>query len=321
MVIISGSRVNFMKKQWLIFCLIIIFLLSGCNVKEKTVINELSVNENPIVVATIFPIADLLKQIGGEEIEVITLLPAGASPHHFELTPKEAKIISQGELLVSVGAGLDPWAERIAKGLAGQITELVLSDGIDLLPLEREEHQGHSHQIHGKEGDPHIWLDPVLTKEEIAPMLAEILIEKWPENGEVFQNNLLSLQEKLERIHQNFTEIAEGLSERKFISFHRTWSYLGERYNLREVESVLEYPGEEPSAQWLAGLIKLAKQEEISIIFIEPQFNPKPAEIFAQEIGGKVFVLDPLGGENVDGRDDYFKLMQYNFSILQEALK
>ena len=308
-----------MQDKLIALLLTLALLLSGCGLKEKATLGDVEHNDKPTVVATIFPIADLLKQIGGEKIEVITLLPAGASPHHFELTPREAKAISGGELLVSVGAGLDPWAERIAKGLVGQIAQLVISDGLTLLPFKGGEH--HDHDVPANRGDPHIWLDPIFVKEEIAPMLTEALQEHWPQHGEAFQNNLFSLQEQLEEMHQSFSQIAADFTERRFISFHSTWAYLGKRYNLSEIESVLEYPGEEPSAGWLAGLIKLAKQEQINTIFIEPQFNPKPAEILAQEIGGRVFVLDPLGGENVDGRDDYFKLMNYNFSILREALK
>lgn len=308
-----------MKDKLAALLLILAVLLSGCNAVEKTTVSDSMDSEKPVVVATIFPIADLLKQIGGDKIEVITLLPAGASPHHFEITPKEAKIISRGKLLVSVGAGLDPWAERIAKGLAGQMAELVISDGLTLLPFKGKDH--HDQNIPANKGDPHIWLDPIFVKEKVAPILAESLGDLWPQHQGAFQNNLLNLQEQLEELHQSFTQLAADFAERRFISFHSTWAYLGKRYDLSEVESVLEYPGEEPSAGWLAGLIKLAQREQLGIIFIEPQFNPKPAEILAQEIGGRVFILDPLGGENVDGRDDYFKLMNYNFSILQEALK
>lgn len=318
-----------MKKLLIMLLLMVIPLVSSCaSDNRKSSINR-PLEDKPIVAATVFPLADLARQLGGGEIQVVTLLPAGASPHTFEPTPKEMKAVSQAGLLVSVGAGLDVWGQKLIKAIGVNVPEVVVGEGLELLPVgnhrHREEHSDahhgeHDDHYHDGSGDPHVWLDPVLVKEEIAPMLAEALIKEWPQLTDLIQSNLLGLQQELTALDQEYRDTLALCPNRKFISFHATWGYLAHRYELEEIASVLEYPGQEPSARWLAELTDLARENKVEAVMIEPQFNPRPAELLAEEIEGKVFVLDPLGGEGVEGRDSYIQLLRYNLAVLKEAL-
>lgn len=301
-----------MRKIIMLSLLIVLILLSGCSQGTEEVIGEQIEQKKPILVATIFPLADLAREIGGDEVAVISLLPPGASPHTFEPTPREMRVVSQAQVLVSVGAGLDLWGQKLMRTTGVDLRELVVTETLDLLPLI-----GHEHG----DGDPHVWLDPYLVKEEIAPKIAETMAAQWPELAPIFQKNLMDFQAELAELDLELEAFSSSFRENKFISFHATWGYLAQRYGLWEIASVLEYPGQEPSAQWLKDLTDLAKTEGVKIIFIEPQFNPRPAEILADELGGQVFILDPLGGEAVPGRDSYMRLMNYNLNVLKEALQ
>jgi ABC-type Zn uptake system ZnuABC Zn-binding protein ZnuA len=84
---------------------------------------------------------------------------------------------------------------------------------------------------------------------------------------------------------------------------------------------VEEFPGKEPSAKWLEELVKLADLHNIRVIFAEPQLGNRVAEVIASEIGGKVLLLDPLGGEGVPGRESYLELIRYNAEIFRQALQ
>src|SRR5512140_3951769 len=107
------------------------------------------------VVATIFPIADLVRQIGGDAVDVITLLPPGASPHTFEPTPAQMREVAGARLFVRVGAGLDTWTEKLLAARSPGLTVLTLTDGVPLLSLT----DAHSDGTPAGGGDPHIWLD------------------------------------------------------------------------------------------------------------------------------------------------------------------
>lgn len=312
-------------KKTAVICLLAIFILTGgCAYDHREAYNEQHEGEQikPIVVATIFPLADLVRQIGGEKVQVAALLPAGASPHTFEPTPREMKAVSQASLLVSVGAGLDVWGQKLLTVTGAGAAELVVTEGLELLPLS-----AHNHQHHGEEheealaGDPHVWLDPVLVRDEIAPRLAGEMSRLWPQWADVFHGNLTELQAELSRLDDELHSLTVSLGQPKFISFHSAWGYLAHRYGWKEVASVLEYPGQEPSARWLKELADLAVREGVKFIIIEPQFNSQPANLLAQEINGKVLMMDPLGGEGVEGRDSYAALMRSNMAVIKEAME
>lgn len=306
-----------MKKLFIGILLLLLPAVSSCTFQEEAFVNRPG-DDKPIVAATIFPLADLVKQLGGDAIRVVTLLPAGASPHTFEPTPKEMKAVSEAGLLVSIGAGLDVWGQKLIQAAGDGVPEVVIAEGLELLPM-RDHHHGEEYH-HEEHGDPHVWLDPVLVREEIAPRLAEALMERWPVLADSIRVNLAEFQRELEELDREFRQGLASCPERQFISFHATWGYLAHRYGLEEIASVLEYPGQEPSARWLAKLTDLAGAEGVRVLIIEPQFNPQPGELVAGEIGGKVFVMDPLGGEGIEGRDSYLQLMRYNLAVLKEAL-
>lgn len=311
-------------KKTAVFCLLAVLILTGgCAYDHGEAKSDQSEGEHskPTVVATIFPLADLVRHIGGEEIQAVTLLPAGASPHTFEPTPREMKAVSQASLFVSVGAGLDVWGQQLLNATGAGVAEVVITDGLELLPISAHDHH-HDDEGHGKDlaGDPHVWLDPVLVRDEIAPRLADEMSRLWPQWADVFHENLTELQAELARLDEELRGLAVSSAPPKFISFHSAWGYLAHRYGWEQVASVLEYPGQEPSARWLKELTDLAVQEGVKFIIIEPQFNAQPANLLAQEIGGQVLMMDPLGGEGVEGRNSYLAMMRYNMAVIKEAM-
>ena len=262
------------------------------------------------VVATIFPLADIIKQIGGEAVEVATLLTPGSSPHTFEPTVEQARAVSEADLMVFVGGGLDNWAVKL--GTAGEKT--VLLEIMALLAKEEDSDAAFT-------DNPHIWVDPVLVKERIAPLICRALKSIYPDGAASFEENLKSFQQELDTLHKELSELTAAFSQKRFISFHSAWHYFARRYGLQEVASVEEFPGKEPSAKWLEELVKLADLHNIRVIFAEPQLGNRAAEVIADEIGGKVLLLDPLGGEGVPGRESYLELIRYNTEIFRQALQ
>ena len=288
------------------------------------------------IVTTIFPLAAILQNVGGELVHVTTLLPAGASPHTYEPTVEQAKAVSRADLLVYIGGGLDDWILKMAAAAGEGCTVVEVLDFMEgsLLPFTAEGAEGagkerpaagerrsgdHTHS-HLHPYDPHIWTDPLLVQGEIAPALAEILAAIKPESERQFQQNLNAFQEELQVLHADIEAALHGFAGKRFITYHSSWNYFASRYGLGKPVHVEEFPGQELSAKWLAELVELARELEVKVVFAEPQLSSKAAAVIAAEIGGRVLILDPLGGEGLPGRDSYCSLMRYNLEILQEGL-
>jgi len=308
-----------------LLCLIaLFFILCGCGAPAGEA--GAGAAEKVKVVATIFPLADIIENIGGETVEVTLLLGPGDSPHTFEPTVEQARAVAEADLLFFIGEGLDDWAVKLAAAEgkpAIQVTERLEEQLLRYTPLHlaEEDHEAaHDHHPHSTR-DPHVWTDPLLVYEAIAPLVAQKLSEAAPRYKDNFDQNLELYRVKLDGLHRELTELIAGFSQKKFITYHSAWGYFARRYGLEEVAAVEQYPGQEPSAQWLIELVRLAEEHRIKAIFAEPQLSRKAAAVIAGEIGGKVLYLDPLGGKEIDGRDSYINLMRYNAGVFQQALQ
>lgn len=264
------------------------------------------------VVTTIFPLADIVKQIGKDAVQVTALLPTGASPHTYEPTVEQTRAIAGADVLVFIGGGLDDWALKlspangkpVALGLMEHINEQLLTDPHRPGPA-----------------DPHVWMDPLLVTDLIAPLITEELQAACPEESAFFAGNLDAYQQELETLHKEISALVASFSQKSFISYHSAWHYFAARYGLEEVATVEESPGKEPSAKWLSALVELANLHDIRVVFAEAQLGTKLAAMIAREIDGKVLLVDPLGGPGIADRESYLQLMRYNAKIFQQALQ
>lgn len=273
------------------------------------------------VAATIFPLADIARQVGGERVEVTTLLPPGASPHTFEPTPEQMRAMAAADVFISVGPGLDEWAARLSGGNRGDRVDVAV---LETIPVSLLISEGHADGVH--DGDrhgvnPHVWLDPVLVRDHIAPAITRALTNAAPENRDYFAARLKDYQAALDGLDESFRTAVKTLADRRFVSVHAAWTYLAKRYGLEQVAVVEAFPGKEPSARWIAGVVDTARRAKASAVLAEPQLSTQTAQVIAAEFGGRVVILDPLGGPGLPGRDSYLGLMRYNLETLTGGLR
>lgn len=291
-----------MKKQVLIVIFFLIFAPGASRAFAQ-----------PIkVAASIYPIGDMVKEVGGERVDVRVLLPPGATPHVFEPTAKTAKELSDARLFFEVGAGLELWAEKLLKTSGKKITTVVLSEGIKL--LHEEGGHGHEHEM----GNPHVWLDPVLAV-EMAKKIQKALEETDPQGSDVYRRRSAEYVARLRSLDAEIRKTVATFSIKSFVSFHPAWDYFALRYGLNSVGVIEESPGKEPSPKKLQAIVKAIRDYHIRAVFAEPQLNPKAAEVIAHEAGVKVIMLDPEGG--LPGRETYLGLMKFNLARLKEAMQ
>ena len=268
------------------------------------------------VVASITPLADFVKQVGGDHVAVTLLLPPGASPHTYEPTPKIVREISQARIFFKIGSGLEFWADRLIKTAAVSIDVVDSSSGVELIRYtSSNKHDGHQHSA---TTDPHIWLDPVICI-EIIGKIETALSKNDPANASFYKNNASMYREMLRKLDKEIAEKTKLFRTREYVTFHPAWNYFSKRYDLKVAAVIEEGPGKDPSPRHIRKIIEELKKLNTRVVFAEPQFSPKIAETIAKEAGGQVLFLDPVGGQK--DKETYIKMMHYNLSIMETALK
>ncbi len=330
---IALSCRRFRVRGWKVLALVI---LGWCCLALPGGLARAAAPAGPLpVAATILPLGDFCRQIGGDLVQVQVLIPPGASPHAFEPAPSVMARASQARVFVYIGAGLEPWADKLlrSRGRDGLVV-VEAAQGIPLLGMAPHHHEPHTagaveHDDHhpGKAaaphsrlaGNPHIWLDPVLAQ-EICRKIAAAFIQADPAHRARYEANLTNYLAALDALNRDIAAKARTWRLRDFIAFHPSFAYFARRYNLHEVGTIEEAPGREPTPRHLQDLVAAIRRYGIKVVFAEPQLNPRVAEVIAQEAGVKVLRLDPMGGAPPYG-SDYLLLMRANLAALDAALR
>ncbi len=280
------------------------------------------------VSASILPLGDFCQNLGGDRVSVQVLIPPGASPHVFEPSPASVAQTLESRVLVYVGAGLDPWVERLLKTQrsAKQVVVAAVA-GIPLIQdVGNHGHEAHGAKEHGEAehhhhegGNPHVWLDPVLAQ-DICRRITRAFIQADPGHRQHYEARLSMYLDKLAKLHQDITAKVATFSRRDYVTFHPAFAYFARRYGLKEIGVIAAAPGREPSPRHLQKIITTIKTTGARAVFAEPQLSPRVAEVIAQEAGIQVLFLDPLGGRPPYGRD-YLELMRHNLEVFAEVLQ
>jgi len=264
------------------------------------------------VAASFFPVYDIAKNIAGERIDVVRILPAGASPHTFEVTPDKAKEMNGAKAVFKIG-GVDDWIDAISDSVGAE--KIVLRRGIDIRDYsvtsigEGEEEGG--------EGDPHYWTTMKNAKVMASTIAAE-LSRLDPEGVGYFNDNLASFVERADAAEEEIRTILAPHSGKNIIAFHNAWSYLVDEYGLVIAASFEPAPGKEPSSSHLKALFDLVREKDIKVIFSEPSFSDASIRSFVSDLGLELYVLYPESGSSPDA--SYIDTMVENAKIIDRAL-
>lgn len=307
----------------------------------------------PKVVSTIKPIHSLVAKIS-DGVFTPTLLIKQASPHGYQLTTADSKVLSEADLIVWTGADLETFMVNLQPKLKKDLVSLEWAKlpQVQLLATRRgspwgegEEHEEHHHEQgqhehdgeeHHHEGeddhhgaghhhhhgpqDLHLWL----SKDNSELLLKEIsaaLTKLDPENGAKYAANLSKALADLERLHSRTAEQLRPLANRPYLVFHDAYQYFERDFHLNARGSVRINPEQEPSAAHLAELQQMLAKEKIICVFSEPQFPAKIIDKLLADTKVKRGELDPLGAELPADRDAYDKIIGNLASNLVNCLR
>lgn len=247
--------------------------------------------ENPKVLVSILPYKYFVEKIAGDLIDVMVLIPPGASPHVYDPTPRQmAEINHVGIYFYNGNLSFEQSLIDKMKANYPLLQLSFLGEGITL--IENEECSEDSHSDHGHHGvDPHTWLSTVNGR-IIAKTVFNVLAQKYPQYKDEFLENYRQLVAEIDVVHNKITEQLAALASRKFMIFHPSLSYFARDYKLQQIP--IEFEGKEPSPGQLRASIDIAKQEGLKAVLIQKEFDSDNAKIIASEIGGKVVQIDPL---------------------------
>lgn len=287
-----------------LLCLFLGLSLAACSQRAPS---ERSDTRLPVV-TSILPLADFVRQVGGDRVQVEALVPAGASPHTYELTPSQLMAVTRARVLVLNGVGLEFWASKVISSASNpNLTVVTVSEGLKIIAGDADE----------PGGNPHTWLSPVNAIRQV-DRICEALVEADPAGAEIYRANADRFQRELRALDEEIRKAVAGYSNRRFISFHAAWSYFARDYGLEEAAVIESRPGQEPSPAEIASIVEKAKEIHAKAIFAEPQFSTKAAAAVAEECGARVLLLNPLG-QPPDYR--YIDMMRYNLSEITQALR
>ncbi len=266
--------------------------------------------------ATIFPVADIVRHIAGPGARVIQILPAGASPHTFDLTPGQVRQLQNVRLIFKIG-GVDDWIDGIGESLP-RAAVVSLQKNIALLPFHEEGHDhGRKAAAEREEFDPHYWLRAA-NGAIMAQTIAEALAKADPGHSPAYRANCRAYVQELAGLDRDIKKELSGLKTNKMIVFHDAWRYFAAAYGLEIVSVFQSSPGREPTPRDLQDLYARARKFGIKAIFSEPQLPASNLEPMLEDLGLELVVLDPLGG--IAPGDSYASLLLRNARAIRRAL-
>ena len=280
----------------LILALIVLILSVSGDMSQK------ADSEQVKVATTIIPLGEFVREIGGERVKVTVLVPPGAEPHTFEPSPSQIRQIADANVYVKIGAGFEYWIDNILK-INPSMLIVDSSQGVDLIKGSDEGSIGGV--------DPHIWVSPRDAMVQVRNICVG-LIKVDPSGKDYYIKNMDTYIRKLEELDYFLNSTFAKTDKKKFIVLHPAWSYFARNYGLEEIS--INEEEKEPGPKYVANVIELAKANGIKTIFVEPQYNPKMADIMANEIGGKEVVIDPLG-------ENYIENMKHIGETIAQSLK
>lgn len=324
----------------------------GCSSDKK----EENSSKKIKVVATIFPVYDFLREIGGDKIDLTMLMTPGAETHSYEPTPKDMKTVSNADFFAYVGGDSDEWVDKILDGNKNDKMKVVTLmdcvktvdeehvegmeeehdhdhdedvDGKDDSDKDKDEHDEHDEHDHDHDGDEpeqdeHVWTSPKNAIEIVKKLTSE-LSKVDPDNANYYKENSKNYIKKLEDLDKKFEDVVKNGKRQEIIFGDRfPFRYFVDRYGLKYYAA---FPGcstdTEASASTVAFLTNKVKEDKIPVIFHIELSNNKIAKSIAEATGAKMLQLNAVHNvtkEDFEKGETYLSLMEKNLKPLEEAL-
>jgi len=255
------------------------------------------------VVTTFYPLYIATRNLTDGVPGVSTLnmtRPVAGCLHDYQLTTADLVTLQQADILVVNGAGLESFLDKALRQ-APRARVIQASAGIPLL-----------------NGNPHVWVSPALAIRQVANIAAG-LAQYDPAHAGLYRAHAARYTQQLEALQATLHRALQNLADRDIITFHEAFPYFAQEFGLRVAGVVEREPGSEPDARSLAATIATVRRLHVPVIFVEPQYPARAAQVIARETGARIATLDPCVS-GPPAPDAYLRCMERNLAELQRAL-
>ncbi|WP_420485256.1 metal ABC transporter solute-binding protein, Zn/Mn family [Iningainema tapete] len=275
------------------------------------------------VVATFLPIYWFTKAVTGDTANVEILVPPGTEVHEYQAKPENVKAIATANVVVKNGLGLEEFLEDTVKNAQNsKLIEIDASKGIqtvkEISPVEKAGKKDEEHDHEHGEGNPHIWLDPVLAKQQVTN-IRDGLVAAYPANKATYEANAAAYIKQLESLDSEFRQTLEKTPNCTFVTFHDAYPYLAQRYKLKQV-AVVEIPEDQLAPADVQNAVKAVKKYKVKALFGEPGVDNKLLTSLSSDLKLTLRTLDSLETGDTNPQQ-YFKAMRANLQTLSSACK
>lgn len=312
------SKINFFKRALItsMTCLGAISVLPRhCAIALNTTATAQN-NDRPKIVTTFLPIHLFTKAVVGDTGEVDILISPGAEVHDYQATPDDAKLLSEADVLVENGLGIEEFLSGlIANAGNSNLQQITASEGIEVIE-EHDEHEGEEHGHHHEEGNPHVWLDPVLAQQQVAT-IRDRLISIDPNNADSYRTNADTYIQQLQQLDNEFQQRLAPVKGCNFITFHDAFPYLAQRYGLQQ-EAIVEIPEDSITPKDIQRVQQTAEEYQVKALLTEPGIEDKRIQQISSDLNLPLEAIDPLESGETDPQY-YFQAMRENLEALSRA--
>ncbi|GAA0297613.1 iron/zinc/copper transport system substrate-binding protein [Gracilibacillus halotolerans] len=316
------------KRGFFIFLGIIstLLLLVGCadndNSSSKAEAKGTNDSEDTLLVVTTYSIIyDIVKNVGGEHVEIHSLAPIGSNPHEYEPLPEDVQKSTDADAIFYNGLNLEAgnsWFDNLVEtaGKTGDNAPVFrVSEGVEPMYLTTEGNEG--------EEDPHAWLD-IQNGIKYAENARDAFISIDPDNEEIYRENTESYIAELEELHEKAIDQFSNLPDGKnvLVTSEGAFKYFSNAYGI-DAEYIWEINQEnQGTPEQVTRIVDIIKENGLEALFVETSIDPRSMEMVANESGadikGEVFT-DSLGKPGEDG-DTYLKMMEWNIETIYNGL-
>lgn len=241
------------------------------------------------VAASTTDLASIAATVGGPQVEVFAIARANADPHRVEALPSYMVKVARAQVYLSVGLGLDQWADAIVSGSRNSsVAKVDCSRGVAVLEKPTGKVDASMGDVH-PDGNPHYWLDP-RNGAVVARNVADALARVDPANAAQYRGRAEAFGRDAQAAWERGKAAAAALPSRSVFTYHRSWSYFADAFGLDVAATVEPVPGIPPTAKHLAELVSIAKARKVGVLVQEPYFSAEGGKFLARQAGVRTVV-------------------------------
>jgi zinc/manganese transport system substrate-binding protein len=288
---------------------LVAFMLAGPAAAQATKLN---------VVASFSIVGDIVKNVGGDLVDVTMLVGPNADAHVYSPSPADAKKLADAKVVVVNGLGFEGWIERLIKASASKAPVIVASKGVKPPPAAASHGHGHSHG-----SDPHAWQSVANVKAYVTN-IRDGLIAADPAGKAAYESNAAAYQAKLDALDKEVREAIARIpaDRRRIITTHDAFAYFKQAYGVDFIAPQGVSTETEPSAKDVARIIAQIKRQKIPAVFMENVSDPRLLKRIADETGAKIggiLYSDALTDEK-GLAPSYIEMIRHNVRQISSAL-